>query len=165
MWTTKTPWCVALVLPLAVTVARAQQPAPATGAHVIRIETGSSWGVSGANSTTVDSKTIRYVSFLPPNVRPLVNARSKISTTASISPKEWRHLVQSINMKALLALPSPNQCLACVDAAETSVLIEFSDGTRKQIDYDPTRPPLPVKTLLQEIGALYAKHHSGSKPQ
>lgn len=148
----RTIWNTAIVLTFAVTGAFGQQAAHSE-AHVVRVQTGSSYGLSGGGGyVTVEPGSIHSVSFWEHESRPIQNVRSRISQ------KDWQLLLASIDLKAITALPSPSQCLACVDLPETYASFEFSDGTKKRVDYNRSNPPAALKSVLRELGALQSKY-------
>lgn len=143
---------IAFVLSFAAISAFAQQPAHSE-ARVVRVQTGSSYGLSGGGGDmTVDSKSIHSVIFWVHQSRPLQDVLSRISH------QDWQRLLASIDLKAITALPSPSQCLACVDLPETYALLEFSDGTHKRVDYNRSNPPAALKPVLRELGVLESKY-------
>jgi len=144
------------VFSLAVALLFTQQlssQSPAPNSRIVRIATGSSYGLSGGGGdVTVDPKSIHSVTFWVHQSRPIQNVRSRISQ------KDWQRLLAAIDVSAIVALPSPSQCLPCVDLPETYVSLEFSDGTKKLVDYNRSSPPAAVKPVLRELGALVAKY-------
>ena len=146
-------WNAAIVLTCAVTGAFAQQTIHSAEAHIIRIESGSSYGLSGSGGNlTVEPSSIHSVSFWVHTSRPIQNVRSRISQ------KDWQHLLASVDVTGIKALPSPTQCLACVDLPETYIVLEFSDGTKKRVDYNRSNPPAALKSVLHELGTLESKY-------
>ncbi len=126
---------------------------PQRNAEIVRVADGSSFGLSGGGGeTTVDSKSIHSVTRWVHESRPLQDARSHISQ------KDWERLLASIDLKAIMALPSPSQCRACVDLPEADLSLEFRDGTRKVVDYSPSDPPAAIKAVLRELRALVRKY-------
>ena len=127
--------------------------ARATNSKIVRIATGSSYGLSGGGGdVTVDARSIRSVTFWVHQSSPIQDVRSRISQ------KDWQRLLSSIDVRTIVALPSPSQCVRCVDLPETYVSLEFSDGTKKLVDYNHSNPPATLKPMLRELGALVSKY-------
>lgn len=125
---------------------------PAVDARVVRVRIENVGGMCGgfgycSSSTTVDP------TFM---VSELKNSTDKkrlpdTKTKRPITKKEWEELRCSIDAKALKALPQPKTCRPCIDLPDTAVSVEYSDGTRIGVSYDPTNPPPPVAALLRKI--------------
>jgi hypothetical protein len=74
----------------------------------------------------------------------------------AITKHDWENLQSAIDTKAFMALPSPESCLACVDLPESSMELDFSDGTKKSVSYAPSKPPAPIDRVLQKVNAIGA---------
>lgn len=107
---------------------------PSLPAKLIRVEIGSSWGLSGAsNQTIIEPGSIRR------EVHPVYSLKKKIpdmKTKCRIAKQYWRDLQKSLDPKMLYAFTGRVGCPACVDQAETWAAVAFSDGTSRSVRYD-----------------------------
>ena len=126
---------------------------PEANGYIIRIESGYCMGLSGCGEiTVVDSKQIKALGISSKGTSLEVISQSTISRT------EWIRLLRSINVKAFTGLPSPNGCPSCADQPQTWITIDFSDGTKKSVDYDPSNSPPVLRHVVGELTAIRRKH-------
>jgi hypothetical protein len=106
--------------------------------------------MSGSGGRTViDSKSMRSFGVSKDGTQEVMHDQSMITA------KEWRRLRRSIDVNAFFALPSPTECLLCVDAPVDWVMVEFDNGTKKVVDYDWSKPPQTLFPLFHQLDALY----------
>jgi hypothetical protein len=128
---------------------KAQQPAsPAADARVVRVQIGHTSGMCGGNSycsnlTTVTPSFIIAELSDAPDKKKWPDKKAK----RAITKQEWGNLRRAIDTKALMDLP-PEVCYATIDLPCSWVAVEFSDGTKINVLYDPTHPPAPVAAVL-----------------
>jgi hypothetical protein len=130
-------------------------PSPSSSAQIIRVEIGSSWGLSGASDQTViELGSIRW------EIHPSYTLKKQIPAMkrkCRISTQDWRDLQKSVAARVLAAFTGCTGCPACVDQPETWTAVEFSDGTKKFVRYSFSAPPPAIAALLRKIDAIRAK--------
>lgn len=119
----------------------AQQSAPparpAAGAHIVRIEYGSSSGMCMGycyRQTTVQAGIARTVSktnySLNGNRDP---GYPDIKKKWKITAEEWQRAQAAIDTEYLFSLPDRIGCPGCVDEPVDWISVEYSDGTKKSV--------------------------------
>ena len=140
---------LAYALLLAATAAFAQQPAApqrsAPGAHIVRIEYGSSSGMCLGycqQQTTVTPGAVRTLSRSNASLEghrdpehPDVKSRHKITA------EQWQRAQAAIDTDYLFSLPDRIGCPGCVDEPIDWIAVEYSDGTKKSVECNAGGPP------------------------
>jgi hypothetical protein len=130
-------------------------PEPSSSAQLVRVEIGSSWGLSGAsNQTVIEPGSTRR------ELHPANSLKKKIpdmKTKCRITKQDWRDLQKTIDANMRAAFTGRVGCPACVDQPETWAALEFSDGTKKIVLYGFSNPPPAIATSLRKIDAIAAK--------
>lgn len=147
---------VGLAVGLAFTQQASPPPNSAPPAHVVRISRGSTSGMSGGGE-----KLVIEPAFIRWDRDPSSDWQSRgipaEKRTCKITRREWETLRNSIDAKMLAAFTGIKTCRPCIDLPETWAAIEFSDGTKKAVDYDFSHPPPEIAALLREIEPIAAK--------
>jgi hypothetical protein len=135
-------------------------PNPSSLVQIVRIRTGYSSGSGDSSETVIEPGSIRSVhSSRNRKMFPGGNRKYRITKT------EWEDLRHSIDTTALAALAGRTGCPACIDQPETWAMVEFNDGTKKLVDYDPSNPPPVIRALLEKIKAVESKRRPSRHPR
>ena len=121
---------------------------PAVDVHIIRVQMGEScgWCTGGGFHTTITTvRPSNVVEELKDADDPRENPNRKEEHT--ITKRQWEELVRSIDEKALRAVPQDKTCRPCVDQPDAWVVIEYSNGSKIQLNYYPGTEPAPVRAL------------------
>jgi TonB family protein len=139
--------------------ASAQQAVPPKSSaepQIVRVSRGSTSGMSGAGEkTTIEPRSIHWErepssdweeKGVPPEKR-----------TCAITPQEWDGLRTSIDAKTIAAFTGIQGCGPCVDQPSTWAELDFSDGTKKAVEYDFSHPPAEIAALLRRMNSIAEK--------
>ena len=138
------------------------QDGPPTGAAagglVVRVRIGHSAGMCGGFGYCTELTTVEQM-FIVSEAK---NARDKKKfpdrkTKRPITTQQWEDLEHSVDATALKAVVQSVGCRSCIDLPDSWVVVEFADGTRISVSYDPVHPPVPVAVLLRNIPTMPTK--------
>jgi hypothetical protein len=161
-------WLWTSLLAFGLTVGRvfaqdAVRPAPsASDVRVVRVRVVHTVGMCGGYGhctamTTVSPSFIIRESKDSGDKQKFPDRRTK----RAITKQDWESLLRAIDKESLKAIPQPTGCPSCIDLPDTWLEVNLSDGTHISVSFAPENPPVPVATLLREIGTIDAK----SKPR
>ena len=133
----------------------------ASDVRVIRVRVVHTGGLCGGDGyctviTSIDPSLIIWESKDSGDKQKFPDRKTK----RAITKKDWENLLRAIDKESLKAIPQPTDCGPCRDLPDSSVEVDYSDGTRISVSYAPGSPPTPVATLLHQIGTIGAN----SKP-
>jgi hypothetical protein len=137
----------------------AQDAAPSTGraadAPAVRVRIGYVCGLCGGLGYRTSFTTVEPT-FIISELKDATDKKTRpdTKTKRAITRKEWEELQRSIDAKALKALPQPATCRPCIDLPDFWVTVEYSDGQRISVSYEPTNPPAPINALLRKVPTI-----------
>jgi TonB family protein len=145
-----------LLLSAALPAQEAGPQSVATPAQVVRVAKGSSSGLSGAgDSMTIERGSISWER--EPSSDWVEKGVPAEKRTCEITKQDWDGLINSIDPKTIAQFTGIEGCPACVDQPEMWAELDFSDGTKKAVDYGFSQNPPEIVTLLRRIEAIAAK--------
>lgn len=117
-------------------------------ARVVRLEMGHVCGLCGGpgyrtSLTTVERSFVLREMMDSGDLKKYPNRKER----HAITKREWEALLQSIDINALKAVPQDGSCRPCIDLPDSWVVVEYSDGSKIPVHYDPTSEPAAVKGL------------------
>lgn len=135
---------------------------------IVRIILGSSVGMSGCFSHTIIEPTqVEDVSndadstFDQDGKLEYTDCPSQIAKTRlkyAIRKKDWSKLQRSAKSLALLdPLGGFGENPALSDGGDIWIELDFSDGMKKSILYDPAKPPIALKDFLSKFSQIERK--------
>jgi hypothetical protein len=81
-----------------------------------------------------------------------------------LSGTHWKELVQLVDREALLALPDRIGCPGCLDEVIESLEVQFSNHTKKSVQYNLGSAPKEIQSLSARLATLLAKLESELPP-
>jgi len=143
---------------------------PLSHAPVIRVTLGSSTGMSGCfDQTIVESGGIRSIGNDPEtdtdqegNVHYYgCPTATRTKDLYAIRRRDWKKLQHSA--KNLALLNGLNECSACSDGPEEWLQLDFGDGKKKAIHYDPNSPSPALSDFLGKLSQIERKRGSSGR--
>ncbi len=131
---------------------------PSAGAHLLRVEYGSSCGACAGyanHETVIEAGRARSVektnySDLGIKDKQMPDRKRKWKITA----EEWEGVKAAVTADDLFTLPSNINCAGCVDQPVEWITVEYSDGTSKTVVANSGEGLTP---MIEDIKAALAR--------
>jgi hypothetical protein len=106
-----------------------------------------------ATDLTIESRQSRLVERAFSETKKYPDLKGK----RKLAKEEWDELLQSVDPQAQSALVGRIGCPGCVDEVVESIEVQFSDGTKKSVEYNAGTAPPALARTVQCINSIRAK--------